>query len=168
MNSVAVLERLVESFAELGHPASLERFTLRNGRAYERGPTLGARTDQGQCFRNATLYALEHSQARYVEGFAWTEELIFPIHHAWVEIDGKAMDATWDETETVYVGVAFDTDAVSKRIQRTGYYGLFVPGDFIDIDFLCEIDPGLRDIIEDFKKSSPHGGYRRSAQFFTD
>lgn len=49
-----------------------------------------------QCFHNAMMLAIcdSHMEGRieYIEGFAYTGAL--PVHHAWVELDGKLVDLT--------------------------------------------------------------------------
>lgn len=49
-----------------------------------------------QCFHNAMMLAIcdSHLEGRieYIEGFAYTGSL--PVHHAWVELDGKLVDLT--------------------------------------------------------------------------
>jgi hypothetical protein len=61
------------------------------------------------CYSVATWVADRQTDAEYVEGFATTRYGGFR-RHAWVEIDGKVMDYTWDWTgvvppeNCVYVG----------------------------------------------------------------
>lgn len=49
-----------------------------------------------QCFHNAMMLAILDNRfegrIEYVEGFAYTG--VLPVHHAWVELDGKLVDLT--------------------------------------------------------------------------
>ena len=81
------------------------------------------------CFYNAQLdVALDRFRlypgARYVEGFAWQNELLCPMHHGWVTFDGvHAVDVTWREPGDHYIGIVFDTATVRDRISKTGEGG---------------------------------------------
>ena len=54
------------------------------------------RFEPKQCFHNAMMLAICDSnlegRIEYIEGFAYTGAL--PVHHAWVELDGKLVDLT--------------------------------------------------------------------------
>ena len=70
-----------------------------------------------------------------------------PAHHAWVEIDGKAMDPTWrDYMDSEYIGVAFHRKIALSEICKTGYFGLFTGGDIINTDLMLRLDPELKQI----------------------
>lgn len=70
------------------------------------------------CYKNSVLFVLgamyskNDVDIKYVEGYAWREDLI-PLEHAWITINGKVFDTTWEEQErTVYFGVPFSPDEV--------------------------------------------------------
>jgi hypothetical protein len=67
----------------------------------------------------------------YVEGYACSGSLsfAFPTHHAWlVDVDGKVIDATWEDPETsTYFGVPFSSDYVARTVREAG-----VPCSMID------------------------------------
>ncbi len=136
------LDGMVEGLAHLGHPAIKERFILRNGKGSTGVEAKSGRGPKGQCFANAARLHWK-SGARYFEGYAMTPGL-FPLHHAWVEIDGKIADPTWDNSDDViYFGVAFDNEVVSRVTMESGVFGLLDQGEGINIKLMLELDPGL-------------------------
>jgi hypothetical protein len=56
-----------------------------------------------ECFYNAQMLALtdNSNQIKYCEGFALT---IIPTNHAWIEINGKVVDPTWDVDGKMILG----------------------------------------------------------------
>lgn len=102
-----------------------------------------------QCFANSQLAVLgDHSGTlRYVEGFL---SFLIPIHHGWVEINGKAVDLTIRLRESeraevpaealvlgdrmagaippgfAFFGVSFTRAEVSERVAATGEVGAFL------------------------------------------
>lgn len=100
-----------------------------------------------QCFHNAQMLLTNDREGRlqYKEGFAFTGAI--PVHHAWVELDGKLVDVTrstrkeavqefLDGVEPqsdlrdrvlgvvpagwVYLGCSFDADPIIDRILERG------------------------------------------------
>ena len=100
-----------------------------------------------QCFHNSQMLLTNDREGRlqYKEGFAYTG--VMPVHHAWVELDGKLVDVTrstrkeavqefLDGVEPqydlrdrvlgvvpagwVYLGCPFDTDTLIDRIVERG------------------------------------------------
>ena len=100
-----------------------------------------------QCFHNSQMLLTNDRECRlqYKEGFAYTG--VIPVHHAWVELDGKLVDVTrstrkeavqefLDGVEPqydlrdrvlgvvpsgwVYLGCSFDTDTLIDRIVERG------------------------------------------------
>lgn len=132
---VAIVERI-------GHPAVLERFILKNGKAYEQAPRPEGleRGEPRMCFMNAT-HAVSAGSGVYTEGFAITPGLGIPIHHAWLTIDGKAVDVTWPYDDAIYFGVEFDKSILIKETLNNGYYGLLTGAVTINVDFMREFDP---------------------------
>ena len=56
------------------------------------------------CFRNATLYAMEH-KLHYVEGYATS---MIACHHGWcLDTDDRVIEVTWKELGRAYYGVVF-------------------------------------------------------------
>jgi hypothetical protein len=142
------IQKVAETWAKIGRPALIEHFVLRNGRVYEPCGLIGERRAPKACFQNASRFALEHKDCRYVEGYAMSPGIWFPIHHAWIEIDGKAMDNTWrDPLECEYFGVPFDVGVLRDELLRNKVYGLFDNG-MINTDLLFRIDPELKRFLE--------------------
>lgn len=58
-----------------------------------------------QCFYNAQFVSMVASskglseRMKYVEGYVFTAKLPMPVHHAWIELDGKVIDLTLVTTE---------------------------------------------------------------------
>ena len=76
-----------------------------------------------ECYRNSfltmtTLSAQKLTDVIYVEGYAATEELRFPIEHAWVIYNGKVIDPTWDNNKKAiyYSIVEYDYDSGIKAL----------------------------------------------------
>lgn len=152
------LEGMVEGLDWLGHPALMERFILRNGKPMKGTKLKGALKPMKECFANATRLSWKGG-GRYIEGYALRPDLI-PLHHAWVEINGKAMDPTWEAPEdTVYFGVPFDTHVVARTTIDSGVFGMLDIGGGINLDLMLEIDPGLAEFVPEGIKMSgtPNG-----------
>jgi hypothetical protein len=80
-----------------------------------------------ECFTNAQ-YALFYDfdkRLAYVEGYA-VGPASFPVHHAWVTVDGIPVELTWRGSEPgplvqpgphfAYFGVEYDSDWLKKRL----------------------------------------------------
>lgn len=77
-----------------------------------------------QCFANAAHLAIEKGYT-YVEGYATTHKINFPLEHAWcVTKDGKLVDPTWEDGAE-YFGVPFKMDYLLEVMHETGQYGVF-------------------------------------------
>jgi len=145
-----ILQETVDTWAKIGAPAVMERFVLRNGKDMEPMPRIGKRMTPKECFSNATHY-LQRNPGTYVEGYVLRPGLI-PIHHAWVEIDGKAMDPTLEDAEECsYVGVPFETKVLHGELVKNGVYGLLDTG-MINLDLIFRLDPELKAIMEGVMK----------------
>lgn len=143
MNHVEkTLTEYVEMVGKIGHPAMLESFVLKHGKPYEQAPLadLSLQGPARMCFRNATLASLDRFVGVYTEGFAISPGLGIPIHHAWLTIDGRAVDVTWNYTGCSYFGIEFDRSDVRRWIVQNGYYGL-LSGEMINVDLMRERDP---------------------------
>jgi hypothetical protein len=141
------LTERVENWAMLGHPSLLERFVLRNGKAYTPGKRIGHKRTPKECYANAANFVLRRSTkkpATYVEGFVISNKLPIPILHAWVSMSGDdAMDLTLDAENYQYFGVAFDTDTLRKEVIRNGVYGLLDTGLGLNWKLMFKVDPEL-------------------------
>ena len=77
-----------------------------------------------QCFANAAHLAIEKGYT-YVEGYATTKVVNFPLIHAWcVTRDGKLVDPTWQDG-VEYFGVPIKTDYLLEVLSESGMYGIF-------------------------------------------
>jgi len=148
------LTNTVESWEKLGHPAILERFVLRNGRAFKPRDRIGRRKKASLCFMNAAhfVFANLSKGAKYVEGYAMDKKIGWPIHHAWVTLDGKtAMDPTLNAEHYDYYGVEIDTDMLRKELLRNKVYGVLDTGYGMNTEFMFKVDPELETIVKNVK-----------------
>ena len=66
-----------------------------------------------QCFRNAGRLVLDEPKRYvYVEGFATIKDIPLTFAHAWVwdREEGRALEVTWAEPGTEYLGIPFDSE----------------------------------------------------------
>jgi hypothetical protein len=124
--------RLLKSAGVLD--VSFYEFIQRHGKFYE-----GQKRPKGirkgvvkECFSNSQKHLLglyDTRKYRYVEGFAASLEVGFPIYHGWlVNVEtGKVLDLTWRKPEeSVYFGVMFKTDFVNSVVAQTGFWGSLI------------------------------------------
>jgi hypothetical protein len=84
----------------------------------------------GECFRNATLMAMD-GELTYCEGLmvCRTARGLVSMRHAWCcDAQGNVIDPTCPEAQahpnTRYVGLTFQTNYVLAWVDLTGFYGL--------------------------------------------
>lgn len=145
------LEKMVEMHAEIGHPALMERFVLRNGTFSDRLGPAGPYKPTKQCFKNAFELAQRRQELTYVEGYGLDAHIGLAMHHAWcVNNEGAVLDNTWRvrgrEGQLTYVGVPFTTVEAARVILKNKVYGLLDPG-MINIELMLEKDPGLAEFV---------------------
>lgn len=136
--------------APLGHPALLERFLLRNGKEYATTPPVGPLGTPGFCFGNAYEAALA-GRGTYTEGLGYRPGLPITVHHAWLTVDGRAMDITWKDgvgsmatlAECEYIGIEFGNATIRRHAYETGYAGGLLANEMYNIDLMRKIDPDL-------------------------
>lgn len=69
------------------------------------------------CYWNSQRLAFKRNDLIYVEGYAIAEGISIAIAHAWLMTpEGYAIDPTWDEPGTVYLGIPFNTDWVKSML----------------------------------------------------
>lgn len=131
---------------------SLEEFALDFGRGFGYNRELPddvARGEKKQCFMNAAHESLHsYGSLAYVEGFAFSKDLAFKIHHAWVvDEDGSVFDPTWDYApgNALYFGIPFLDEYVRETLLREGYYGMLSPTEMFNRHLM-----GLKDQPEEF------------------
>ncbi|MBA3548824.1 MAG: hypothetical protein H0T76_20265 [Nannocystis sp.] len=144
MNIADVIQQQIDAWGHVGHPALMERFVQRNGRAFQPAPYRGRRKTPKMCFKNAIDLAHALPDSLYAEGYGWWEGLPLLVPHAWVVVDDAVVDPTWERPEErQYFGVTFEPTEVSREIVRNGRYSVLDPG-MINLDFMFACDPGLR------------------------
>lgn len=146
------LERNVLASQQIGFPAIMERFVLRNGKPYTPGHWPRALMTPKQCFANA---AQSLDVGPYVEGYVARGGIPIPIHHAWnAGPNDTALDATlrppldpkYEGLE--YFGVEFSEAELLDTQRRTGVYGVLV-NDYgmINIETILAHDPGMTEFL---------------------
>lgn len=148
MNIVERIRHEAGMWQEMGFPALLQEFVLRNGTVSLAQPWAGKRMPQGQCFRNAALCS---EDGTYCEGYGWRKSLPILIHHAWrVDSDGRVVDRTWDRPEECqYMGVLFSEKVLMKELMRTKYYGLLDQGFGFNVKLMIKTDPSMAELLPD-------------------
>ncbi|MDA9951394.1 hypothetical protein N9D31_02350 [Oligoflexaceae bacterium] len=87
------------------------------------------------CFSNAQRFCDQYPEAQYYEGYTiWSEDMEFPILHAWVVLDGRVIEFTrnydegWSETpptyeksDSQYFGIRVPSTALSA-FKQTDYW----------------------------------------------
>lgn len=148
------LEEQVQRYDSIGHPATMERFVLRNGReGISRPRPKGVRKGQDkQCFSNSANWVLGKKGKgwTYTEGYALRPSLGLLIHHAWVtNAEGHVLDLTWrDPEQCLYFGVPFTEEELRQELVKNEVYGLLVPFDMYNTDLMFRKDPGLQEMVE--------------------
>jgi hypothetical protein len=98
----------VQDFSPTPRPAGLRKMANKN------------------CYRNALITAQDHGLA-YAEGRALTRFGWIP--HAWnVDVDGNAIDRTWKEPGTRYVGYIIPTGEALGLTLTRGTWGPVLTG----------------------------------------
>lgn len=150
MDLKAIIDQEVENWERVGHPALLQRFVQRKGRAFEPPKKLVERMEPNECFANATLY-VQRFGGTYVEGFTVIENIEFLVHHAWVVLDdGEIVEPTLSDGGLGhrYFGVSFETELLMREIIKNRVYGLLDTGRGLNADLMFRLDPGLKPIVE--------------------
>ena len=153
----SILTERVAGWEQLGHPALLERFVLRNGKPYTDVAPQPARMAAKQCFGNATRWIRDHG-GTYVEGFTMIPDIAHPIHHAWVvSHNDVVLDPTLaDNTGYQYFGIAFETRFLLQTVLRAGYYGLLDNGHTgLNSKLMFERDPELEHLCKRITRRGP-------------
>jgi hypothetical protein len=143
------LENQIAVYEKIGYPALLERFVLRNGKEMPSMPRIGEKMQDKECFRNAQWFLDSGGKGLYTEGYAIRPSLEMLIPHAWVAIDGKAMDPTWSnahEEGCEYFGVTFTAKEALKVRRKTRWYGLLDIGGY-NTELIYKMDPELEAIV---------------------
>jgi hypothetical protein len=133
---VDYLERRISQVGDRGGKVIVEEAVLKHGRqftAIERPKEfrLGALK---RCFANAGDVACRE-KGIYVEGFVISSQTVFPIHHAWITLDGiHAIDVTLRGAvqNYSYFGIPFSLRVLEKWSARRGYWEL--------LDELADLD----------------------------
>lgn len=139
----------VAAWPHLGHYPLVTAFVLRNGVEMAPRARIGPKRPNRQCFKNAAEFVMARRLAgddscRYAEGFAISAGLGIPIHHAWVEIDGEAMDPTWAEPGQAYYGLPVEWQVHADEMLRRNIHGVLVDEIGLpNLPFIERMDPEL-------------------------
>ena len=75
------------------------------------------------CYQNCQQLVREYPELIYCEGYALAPDVVIPIRHAWlIDLSGKIIEPTWNEHDSVYLGIPFSTSwfqsVLDKRSAR--------------------------------------------------
>ena len=76
------------------------------------------------CYRTAQTFCLFYGNARYFEGYWHMPFLPFPIHHAWVEIDGRIYDPAIEIIDNQMIA---NGHSPSELPVKETFFGIHVP-----------------------------------------
>jgi hypothetical protein len=125
MNDHGLLETLQHLGAAIQKAApnplvwDLYSYVVKHGRLWTPAP-LPRRIKRGmvkQCFTNAQTLAKRSRRLQYVEGFAFSSAVPFPVHHAWCVDGDTVVDPTWNPHGIAYFGIAYDLDVVTEQLR---------------------------------------------------
>ena len=145
MDIKALIQQSVDGMEKVGVRTSTYKPVLEKGELFKRPDFDKAQfpdqlTQEQQCFSNcADLATIYNKQYWYAEGFVVSENLMLPIHHAWLvrKSDNQPVEPTLDGTgkydrgETHYMGFCLRDSRIYDWL-NSGYYGLFDASDFIE------------------------------------
>lgn len=155
MSLTEILKERVDTWMRVGHFPLLELFVARNGKPFEVSDSVVRMGPEKECFKNATQAAFASMDLDYVEGFVASRKFLWPIHHAWVTLDGsRALDPTLrDPREFYYLGVQFDNDSLRAESVRNGVYGMLDTGTGLNADLMFRLDPELRKMYDEYRST---------------
>lgn len=150
---------ILEAIKALEFHSPLAVLVREHGKVYQSSPRksypkgLRRKRAMKECFSNSVHHLIkEHisgtSNLLYVEGYAVNKGIGFPFHHAWlVERDSDvAIDVTLDKPEEYeYFGIALDRALVFERMQASGYYCVFCPGEMFSPEAFEAVSEGAWD-----------------------
>lgn len=125
MNTIKPYLQLI---AEIVKPMPLAmEFVLAHGLELQIKAHEFKRGRMGECFKNATIGALENNLL-YCEGWATSPNLGgLPLEHAWCvdPQDLQVVDLTWDHPDSEYLGVCMGMREVAALTIKNQVYGVF-------------------------------------------
>lgn len=145
-----IIKNRMTAFQQIGCPALLETFVIRNGIVFNdvcpkaKWPKGAQQGQLKACFENSTN-AHWRAGLRYVEGIAMNNELQFPVLHAWnLDEQWRVVDTTWpDPSNCQYVGVVIPDRTLRQTICKNGFYGVLDSGVGMNVDLMLQMDADL-------------------------
>jgi hypothetical protein len=112
----------VEEYLERGSVRPVEPLTDEERTEAERLAELHG-FGMKQCWWNAQLLAEADPSFAYVEGYTMSDVAPVPIHHAWVEKNGKVWEITMRDGPTppegaVYFGVEIEPERLREQLEH--------------------------------------------------
>ena len=92
-------------------------WSMWKGTGWRRGRSTG-------CYRTAVMFAIDHPEVKYVEGFAWADKVVYA--HAWnVDVEGRVIERTWRVPNHLvkvltYYGAVVEKREVAQRLLEQG------------------------------------------------
>jgi len=136
-----VIQGYLRAIAGMVASKTYEGIVLDHGQEYEppvRPRPVGVRKGKNKlCFMNSYGLAFEKGW-QYVEGYALSGIVPFPVLHAWVVTDsGEVIETTWKDSGVAYFGIPFDFDFIHKVLLETRTHGVIDAGSPSRLSFVC-------------------------------
>ena len=131
MNSTLEYLEAIKNMTSKMKAPSIEGIVLEHGRPFvspaQARPKGIRKGEDRMCFMNSYHLAMQTGWT-YVEGFAISDVVPIPLHHAWV-IDraGMVIETTWETAGVEYYGIPLDTSFMHKVMLETKRYGILDP-----------------------------------------
>ena len=76
------------------------------------------------CYQNCQQLAGEYPELVYYEGYALASDVVIPIRHAWlVNARQEVIEPTWDDNDSVYLGIPFSTSWFQSVLNKRSAIG---------------------------------------------
>ena len=109
---------------------SLQGLVLAHGRAFlDKSPEAIRQGRIKACYENCYKMAIADESLTYCEGYAWSNESLFLVPHAWLlDREGRVIEPTpiWSEraAHAAYFGIPFALEYVCDMVERNKEYGI--------------------------------------------
>lgn len=146
---LAAIRRMRGKGAEDFHYSGLEDLLLQEGNRMQTGPltidenqfmidsfsSFMFNVEVKQCYANCqqaltSIRSTDKFIVKYVEGYALKRDIGIPLQHAWLTVNDKVMDITWnretfgvsERSNTIYYGVEINRRDIMESALSTGMW----------------------------------------------